>query len=65
MIKTILRFENDMVVVFDKDGEQIPEYQGQYEQVKGSILRDAPTDAIFTHGFTDSGELQKILRGEW
>jgi len=31
MIKTVIRCQNDMVMVFDKKGEQIPEYQGQYE----------------------------------
>ena len=33
MIKTVFRFRNNMVMVFDKWGEQIPKYQGQYEKV--------------------------------
>ena len=36
VIKTAIRFQNDMVMVFDKRGEQIPKYQGQYEEVKES-----------------------------
>ncbi len=64
MIKTVFRFQNNMVVVFDEKGEQIPEYQGRYEDVKESILKDAPPDAIFAHGYTDSGELQKVPREE-
>ena len=27
MIKTVIRLQNKMVFVFDKDGEQIPDYQ--------------------------------------
>ena len=65
MIKIAIRFKNNMVVVFDEEGEQISEYQGQYEEVKQSILRDAPPNAIFAHGFTDYGELLKVPREEW
>ena len=65
MIKTVMRFKNNMVMVFDKRGEQIPEYQGQCEDVKGSILKDAPAEAVFALGFTDAGELLKVPREEW
>ena len=54
-----------MVMVFDKQGEQIPEYQGQYEEVKESILRDAPLEAVFAHGLTDNGELRRVSKEEW
>ncbi len=65
MIKTVLRFRNNMVMVFDKRGEQIPKYQGQYEKVKQSILGDALSDTIFALGFTDAGELREVPREEW
>jgi len=65
MIKTVMRFRNNMVMVFDKWGEQIPEYQGQYEKVKESVLADALPDTIFTLGFTDAGELREVPREEW
>ncbi|MBA7467970.1 hypothetical protein ES707_03210 [subsurface metagenome] len=65
MIKTVMRFRNNMVMVFDKWGEQIPEYQGQYEKVKESILEDALPDTIFTLGFTDAGELREVPREGW
>lgn len=65
MIKTVIRFQNNMVMVFDKRGEQIPRYQGQYEKVKGSILGDAQPDTVFALGFTDAGELLKVPREEW
>jgi len=65
MIKTVIKSQNNMVMVFDKEGEQIPEYQGQYEEVEKIILRHAPPDAVFAHGFTDAGELQKVPREVW
>ena len=65
MIKTVIRFKSNMVMVFDRWGEQIPKYQGQYEKMKGSILGDALSDTIFALGFTDAGELQKVPREEW
>lgn len=65
MIKTIIRLKDDMVMVFDTEGEQIPEYQGKYENVKESILRDAPPDAVFTHWFGYSAEPATIYREEW
>ena len=65
MIKTAIRFQNNMVMVFDKEGEQIPKYQGKYEEVKESILKDAPPDVIFAHGFSDTGDLIKVSREEW
>ncbi len=65
MIKTAIRFKNNMVMVFDKWGEQIPKYQGQYAKVKQSILGDALPDTIFALGFTDAGELRKVLREGW
>ena len=79
MIKTAIRFQDStsepedyakpdtgmMVMVFDKNGEQIPEYQGRYREVRQSILRDAPAEAMFAHGVTDAGELQEVSREEW
>lgn len=65
MIKTVIRFQNDMVMIFDEEGEQILEYQGQYQDAKGNILRDAPPDAVFAHGFSDTGDLIKVSREEW
>ena len=65
MIKTVFKWENGMVMVFDKKGEQIPEYQGQYQEVKGSILKDAPPEAVFSHCFGDDFELKVAPREEW
>ncbi len=66
MIKSVYKWQDGMVMVFDKKGEQIPEYQGEYQEVKGKILKDAPPDAVFIHGFWDEAELLKTVpRDEW
>lgn len=65
MIKTVIRCPDDMVMAFDKEGEQIPEYQGQYEEVKESIFRDAPPNAVFGYLCDYEPELRKVLREEW
>ena len=65
MIKTIIRCPDDMVMVFDKQGKQILEYQYQYQKVKESILQDAPPNAIFAYLSDSEPELQKIPREEW
>ncbi len=65
MIKTVISFRNNMVMVFDKNGEQIPRYQGQYQKVKESILGDALPDTVFAHGYSDAGELREVPREEW
>jgi hypothetical protein len=65
VITTIIGLKNDMIMVFDAEGEQVPEYQGKYEDVKGGILGDAPPDAVFTHWFDYSDELVTVYREEW
>ena len=65
MIKTAVRLQNNMVMVFDRRGKQILKYQGQYEEVKESILKDALSDTVFAHGFGDSGKLQKVSKENW
>ncbi len=65
MIKTVIRAQNNMVMVFDEKEEQIPEYQGQYEEVRESILRDAPPHAVFGYFPNYEPELQIVPREEW
>ena len=63
MIKTVIRIKNNMVIVFDADGEPVPQYQGQYEDVKEIILRDAPAGTVFNHwfGYTPKFEAVPIM----
>ena len=65
MIKTVIRSQKDMVMVFDEQGEQLPEYQGQYKEVKGKILKDAPLNAVFGRFPDYEIELQIVPREEW
>ena len=65
MIKTVIRCPNQVVMVFDKKGEQIPEYQGYYAEVREYILRDAPRNAVFTYLSDAEPELRKIPKEEW
>ena len=64
-IKSVIRLENDMVMVFSRSGEQISEYQGKYDEVRENILIDAPQDTLFAHGFTDTGKIRRVERDEW
>ena len=41
------------------------DYQGEYDVVRESILKDAPVDALFADGVTSAGELRITLREEW
>jgi hypothetical protein len=54
-----------MVMVFDEKGEQIPEYQGHYEEMKESILMDAPPTAVFGYLSDFEPELREALKEEW
>jgi hypothetical protein len=64
-IKTVIRCSNAMVIVFDKKGEQIPEYEGYYQEVRESILRNAPNDAVFGRFPDYEIELEIVPRQEW
>lgn len=65
MIKTVIRLKNNMVMVFDTEGEQVPEYQGKYEDVKGRILRDASTGTVFNHWFGHELEPETVAGENW
>ena len=65
MIRSVIKSPNNMVMVFDEDGEQIPEYQGQYEAVKERILKDAPPGAIFGRWLDYETDIQTVSREEW
>ncbi len=65
MIKTVIKCQNGTVMVFDKKGEQVPQYQGQYQEVKESILKDAPSDAIFGYFPNYETELRVVQRDKW
>lgn len=65
MIKSVVRCPNNMVIVFDEEEEQIPEYQGQYEEIREKILKDAPPEAVFGVWYEYETDIKTISREEW
>ena len=65
MIKSAIRCPNDIVMVFDERGEQVFEYQHQYDEVREKILKDAPPDTLFGFFLDFDTELRVVPRGEW
>ncbi len=65
MIKIVIRSPNNMVIVFDEKGEQMPQYQGQYSEVREKILKDAPPSARFTYLPDYDAKLEIVPREEW
>lgn len=64
MIKAAIRFGDNMVMVFDENGQQMTEYQGKYEAVKDEILKDAPGTATFYYSVGGTA-FAPIGREEW
>ena len=65
MIKTVIRLRSNMVMVFNSHGEQIPAYQGQYEDVRAKIIRAAPTGTMFNHWFGNNPEPETVTKEIW
>lgn len=63
-IAAVYLFVGGMVMVFDSNGEQIPDYQGHAKDVASTILRDAPDAARFCFGKW-RGEGFSVTRDEW
>lgn len=65
MIQTVIRLRNNMVMVFDEYGEPVPVYQGQYEDVKETILRGASSGTVFNHWFGHAHDPKAVLAKNW
>jgi hypothetical protein len=65
MINKIIRLKNDMVMVFDENGEELPEYQGRYDKVRDRIVADAPAGAVFNHWFGHSLKPSTVPTNNW
>jgi len=63
MINSVMKSEDGMVMVFNGKGNQIPEYQGKYEDVRERILSDAPSGALFWH--VENRRNRAVSREEW
>ena len=61
----LMSLRNDMVMVFNAEGEQLPGYQGHYEDVKRVILNDAPPATLFNHWFGHATKADAVAKERW
>jgi len=64
-IRSVIKTPSKMVIVFDENREQIPEYQGPYEEVKELILKDAPPETIFGAWVDYESDIKTVSREKW
>ena len=65
VIGSVIKAPDGTVLVFDTRGEQLPEYQGRYPEVRARLLREAPPDTIFSYARDYQPELQAVPRNDW
>jgi hypothetical protein len=65
MIKKVIRLGNNMVMVFDENGEELSRYQGLYNEVRDRIIADAPAGTMFHNWFGLSLKPDKIAANSW
>jgi sRNA-binding protein len=65
MMKKVVRTNRNMVFVFDENGEEMPQYQGTYQDVRDRVMGDARVDTIFTHWYGTSAEPKDIAMESW
>ena len=63
-ISQVIKWANGMVMVFDKNGEQISEYQGKYVSVKSKILKNATNETKFYYGQWGFGKTE-VRKNIW
>jgi len=56
-ILAVYTWSNGMVMAFDRDGEQMPEYQGRMGEVLPRIIREAPSDTKWFIGSWREGTI--------
>lgn len=60
-LKRVIRWQNGMVMAFDENGQQIPELQGPFEEVKEKCRAAADADTIFEGGnWTDKRTSREV-----
>jgi len=65
MIAKAIHWSNGTVMVFDERGNQLPEHQGLYTNVRQSVLDNAPDNCVFMNGYWDGGRLEMVDRDSW
>jgi hypothetical protein len=58
MIASVILWSNGTVAVFDKDGRQLPDYQGRLDAVLEKVLADAPPGTRFFVGDWRNGMVE-------
>jgi len=61
-ILAVYTWSNGMVMAFDRDGEQMPEYQGRMGEVLPRIIREAPSDTKWFIGSLERRNYPYIQR---
>lgn len=64
-IAKVIHWANGTVMVFDENGEQMPEHQGIYIQKRCDILNVSDPNTVFMTGDWGEGQLKEIPRAEW
>jgi hypothetical protein len=64
-IAHVVVWSNGMVSVFERDGEQMPEYQGRLIDVQAALVRDAPPTAHFDGGLWRERVYWPLSRAEF
>lgn len=64
MINKVIFWSNGMVMVFDENGQQLPDYQGKTGENLSKILKDAPPSCKFQEGNWNQGWLRDARRPE-
>lgn len=62
IITNVYVWDNQMVMVFDQYGKQMPDYQGPKEEVWHRVCQDAPATARFNGGVWRAREVYDIER---
>ena len=52
-------------MVFDENGEQLSEYQGNYDKVKQRIFANASPDTKYIHWFGEAAEPKTVSVEHW
>lgn len=55
LVKSAYLWANGMVMVFNENGEQIPELQGPFNQERYQAIKNRATASTEWYGFDDKG----------
>jgi hypothetical protein len=58
VIASVTLWSNGMVTALDRDGRQLPDYQGRLDLVLEKVLADAPPEARFFVGVWGAGQVE-------